>query len=407
MSAPAVHLGIEVLAADPPKWLQGRRLGLLCNQASCDRAFRHSREILAGAFPGGLISLFTPQHGFFADKQDNMIETAHGRDPFSGLPVWSLYGETRTPTPAMLADIDVLVIDIQDVGTRVYTFFSTVAYCLKACAAAGRQVLVLDRPNPLGGLAVEGNLLAGDCRSFVGLYPLPMRHGLTVAEFARLANDGFGIGADLSVIPMAGWQRGMLFPDTGLPWVFPSPNMPTFAAALVYPGQVLWEGTNVSEGRGTTMPFELCGAPYWQPAAIRERLSAPDLAGAILRPVAFEPTANKWQGSFCCGFQIHVTDPVTFQPYRLSLALLRACLALYPEALAYKPPPYEYEFERLPLDLILGSRALRLALEAGADLADLVAGWQEDLASYRERVASHLLYPAAPEVPGDVQEGSG
>ncbi len=386
-----ITLGIDALIATPPAGLRGQRLGLLCNQASVDRAFRHSRDLIDQAFPGQLTCLFSPQHGFFAEKQDNMVESAHGRER-QGRPLFSLYGETRRPQPAMLSQLDCLLVDICDVGTRVYTFMSTLAYCLEEAARAGKQVLVLDRPNPIGGAAMEGNLLEDACRSFVGIERLPMRHGLTFAELALFLNAKLATPADLAVVPMAGWQREMHFPETGLPWVFPSPNMPTYAAALVYPGQVLWEGTNISEGRGTTMPFELCGAPFLEPEAILERLRGVPLPGCVLRPVSFEPTANKWQGELCAGFQIHVTEPRTFMPYRTSLALLGAIMTLYPGQFRLKEPPYEYEFIRTPLDLILGDATLRQELAQGRSLLDLEAAWQPGLAAFAEERRPYLLY---------------
>jgi len=384
-----VTLGIEAFVADPPP-LAGRRLGLLCNQASTDRRFRHSRDLVAAALPGRLTCLFTPQHGFFADRQDNMIESPHGTDPVTGLPVFSLYADTRRPTKAMFDRLDVLLVDLQDVGTRVYTFISTLAYCLEAAARWNKQVIVLDRPNPVGGEIIEGGLMRPDFTSFVGLYPLPMRHGLTIGELARLLNDHFSIGADLEVVPMRGWRRAMFFTDTGLPWVFPSPNMPTPATALVYPGQVLWEGANVSEGRGTCLPFELCGAPYWDTEAIRRRLDDDALAGCVLRPVAFEPTSNKWQGHLCHGFQIHVTEPRRFRPLRLSLALLAAIID-HPD-FAYKEPPYEYDYERLPLDLILGDDTVRRRLEEGVPVREIEACWQAELAEFDRLRRRFFLY---------------
>ncbi|HSH13556.1 MAG TPA: DUF1343 domain-containing protein, partial [Desulfurivibrionaceae bacterium] len=244
-----ISIGLEELAVNPPTWLKGQRLGLLCNQASTDRHYRHSREVLARVLPGQLTCLFSPQHGFFADRQDNMVESPDAIDEATGLPLFSLYGERRRPDPAMFDHLDVLLIDLQDVGTRVYTFIYTMAYCLETAAKTGKRVVILDRPNPVGGEIVEGNLLDADCSSFVGLYPIPMRHGLTIGELARLFNEFFDLGAELTVIPMQGWQRSMFFRQTGFPWVFPSPNMPTPETALVYPGQVLWEGANVSEGR--------------------------------------------------------------------------------------------------------------------------------------------------------------
>jgi uncharacterized protein YbbC (DUF1343 family) len=388
-----IGIGLEELAAAPPSWLKGKRLGLLSNQASTDRLYRQSREVVAQVLPGQLTCLFSPQHGFFADKQDNMIESAHATDALTGLPVFSLYGERRKPDAAMFDHLDVLLIDLQDVGTRVYTFIYTMAYCLEAAAEFGKLVVVLDRPNPLGGEIIEGNLLTEQCRSFVGLYPVPMRHGLTIGELALLFNNYFGLGAELEVIPMRGWQRSMLFRDTGFPWVFPSPNMPTPETALVYPGQVLWEGTNVSEGRGTCLPFELWGAPYLEPARLLKVLDRQDLAGCILRPAAFEPTSNKFRGELCRGFQLQVVDPLAFRSYRTSLALLRGVLELYSDkGFAYKEPPYEYEFERLPLDLILGSSELRRALEVGQPVAELEAGWREELEEFEQLRRRFMLY---------------
>lgn len=320
-----------------------------------------------------------------------MIESDHSFDAFSGLPVFSLYGETRKPYPAMFEDIDVLLVDLVDVGTRVYTFIWTVVYCLQTAAETGTRVVILDRPNPLGG-TVEGNLLQEDCSSFVGLWSIPMRHGMTIGETALLCNREMEIGAELEVVSMQGWQRDMLYPDTGLPWVFPSPNMPSFLSALVYPGQVLWEGTNISEGRGTTLPFELTGAPFLDFSEVLEALGKTELPGCVFRPLVFEPTSGKWAGESCRGFQLHVTDARLFLPYRTSLALLQTLLSLYPEEFAYKQPPYEYEFERLPMDLILGDQTVRRSIEQGVEIRELERSWQEDLCKYQDRTRSVLLY---------------
>lgn len=387
-----VSLGVEELVAAPPAFLKGKRLGLLCNQASTDRYCRHSRDLIAQAFPGQLSCLFTPQHGFFCEKQDNMIESDHGRDPQTGLPVFSLYGETRRPTPEMFSHLDVLLVDLIDVGTRVYTFMSTLAYCLEEAARSGKKVVVLDRPNPVDGVHIEGNLVDEELRSFVGLYPIPMRHGLTFGELGLLFNDHFGIHADYQVIPMQGWQRQMTFAATGLPWLFPSPNMPTPATAAVYPGQVIWEGTNISEGRGTTLPFELFGAPFLNPSQVDKFLDHSLLAGCFLRPLMFQPTANKWAGDNCYGFQLHVTDHLSFRPYRVALALLQALIKLYPADFALKEPPYEYEFEKMPLDLILGSKQVRKALADGVEIAQLEQSWQEDLHQFNDARQKYFLY---------------
>jgi uncharacterized protein YbbC (DUF1343 family) len=388
-----ISLGIEQLLSSPPQWLSGCRLGLLCNQASTDSKLRHSRDLINKTFPAQLTCLFSPQHGFFSEKQDNMIESGHTLDTGTGLPLYSLYSEKRRPNKEMFDLLDVLIIDLFDVGTRVYTFLYTMAYCLEAAAEFDKKVLVLDRPNPLGGKLIEGNIIQQDCYSFVGLYPIPMRHGQTFGELALLINNHFGIGADLEVISMQGWQRNMLYADTELPWVFPSPNMPSPVTSLVYPGQVIWEGTNISEGRGTCLPFELFGAPFFNCDEILNQIEGIiDLDGCFLRPLMFEPTSNKWAGQVCHGFQIHVTDPDLFRPYRTSIALLQAAILLYPDAFEYKEPPYEYEYERLPMDLILGDKKMRKALEQGESILDLENSWQDDLNDFNKLRQEVLLY---------------
>ncbi len=387
-----IQTGLACLLKEIPASILGNRVGLLSNQASTDGSLRHGKETIQKKLGKGLTCLFSPQHGFFSEKQDNMVESDHGVDPCTGLPLFSLYGESRRPSKAMFDLFDVLLIDLVDVGTRVYTFLYTMAYCLEAAAQWGKKVVVLDRPNPLGGEKIEGNVLDTDCASFVGLYPLPMRHGLTFGELALYINQEFHIDADLEVIPMRGWKRSMLFRETGLPWVFPSPNMPTPETAIVYPGQVIWEGTNVSEGRGTTLPFELVGAPFWEHEPILDFLSAIPLPGCFLRPLVFEPTSGKWAGRSCKGVQVHVTDPKTFLPYRTSLALLQANLHLYSGVFHYKDPPYEYEYERLPLDLILGSAKIRRQVEGQMDILEIEQEWAEELASFARRREKYLLY---------------
>jgi uncharacterized protein YbbC (DUF1343 family) len=387
-----ITLGLENFLASPPTHLKGLRFGLLCNAASVDRHFRHARHLLGERLGKQLTSLFSPQHGLFGEKQDNMIESVHRRDPVLRIPVFSLYSETRIPTQEMFDLLDVLLVDLPDVGTRVYTFMYTLSYCMEAARRLGKKVIVLDRPNPIGGHRTEGNVLAPAWSSFVGRYPLPMRHGMTMGELAMMFNRQFGIGCDLEVIPLQGWRRNMLFEHTGLPWVAPSPNLPTPVSALVYPGQVIWEGTNVSEGRGTTQPFELFGAPFIEPDEILKTLGANRLSGAVLRPVEFEPTANKWRGQACRGFQIHVVDPEQFEPYRLSLSLLQAVLRGHKDQFQWKSPPYEYEYERLPIDLILGDQPLRLGLEKNESIDSLAAAWQTDLATYNTLRSQYFLY---------------
>jgi uncharacterized protein YbbC (DUF1343 family) len=386
-----VKTGLEVLLASRPAWLGNRRLGLLCNPASVDTRLRHARSAIEERWPGRLTALYSPQHGFFAEKQDNMIESDDSRDPLLGVPVFSLYGRTRIPDAAMLDPIDILLVDLQDVGCRIYTFIWTLSHCLEAAAANGKTVAVLDRPNPIGGIRVEGNLLDPDWTSFVGRHPIPMRHGLTIGELARLLRTERKIDCDLKVVPMRGWHRSMSFADTGLPWVAPSPNMPTPATALVYPGQVIWEGTNVSEGRGTTQPFELFGAPYIDPRAVLDALEGP-LPGVVLRPCAFEPTAQKWQGRLCRGFQLHVTRPDRFRACETSLRLLQAVIRTAGEDFAWKAPPYEYDFQRRPIDLILGDGELVQRLASTADIGGLAARWRTDCRRFKRRARRWLLY---------------
>lgn len=389
---PTVKTGLEVLIQAGHPWVTGSRLGLLCNPASVNTGYAHARDLLRRRFPGQLRALYSPQHGFNAEKQDNMIESDHLTDGVTGLPVYSLYGATRIPTPEMLAAIDVLLIDLQDVGTRVYTFIYTLSYCLEAAAAAGKRVLVLDRPNPINGRDLEGNLLEPQWASFVGRFALPMRHGLTMGEIARLFNTHFGLGADLEVIPMQGWRRAMWFADTGLPWVAPSPNMPTAATAIVYPGQVIWEGTNISEGRGTTQPFELFGAPFLAPQKFLDLVGGPRLAGAVLRPCLFEPTSGKHAGQACRGFQIHVTDPDRYRPYASSLRFLQAVFHLHGDHFQWKRDPYEYEFEKPAIDLIFGSREVRRRLCAMEAVEALETSWQPALDAFRTLRRPYLLY---------------
>jgi len=389
---PVVSPGLNQWLMSPPEAIAGRRLGLLCNPASVDPAFRHARDLISQRFPGKLAALFSPQHGFLSDKQDNMIESTHGVDEHLGIPIFSLYGEVRKPSAEMLDTIDTLVVDLQDAGTRVYTFIYTLAHCMEAAREQGKRVIVLDRPNPIGGRQVEGNCLCPEYASFVGRYPIPMRHGMTIGELARLFNEAYGIACNLTVVPMTGWQRWMYFEDTGLPWIAPSPNLPTPTSAVVYPGQVIWEGTCLSEGRGTTQPFELFGAPFLNPERVLGLLKASDMPGAHLRPVGFEPTSNKWQGALCRGFQIHVTDRGRFRPYRLSLALLRAVIGLNPSDFKWKSPPYEYEYERLPIDLILGSREVRERIETLEPIERIEVSWRPEIARFERLREQFLLY---------------
>lgn len=388
---PCVTIGLENLKHTFASELKDRRLGLLANPASVDFQFCHAVQVIQDLFPGRLTTLFSPQHGFYAEKQDNMIESPHGKDPELGIPIYSLYSHTRIPTTQMFDNLDTLIVDIQDVGTRVYTFIYTISYCMELAAHTGKSVIILDRPNPIGGTRVEGNVLKPECASFVGRFPIPMRHGMTVGEICRYFNQAFQIGCDLTVVPMSGWKRNMYWHDTGRTWILPSPNLPTPLSCMVYPGQVIFEGTNISEGRGTTLPFECFGAPFMDTAAMAPILNR-DVAGACFRPMCFQPTSGKWQGQVCKGFHIHVTAPDDFEPYTASLLALQLIIKCHPDDFEFKPPPYEYEYERLPMDLILGDAAIRTDLCAMTAIREIKARWQPELETFIAESQASYLY---------------
>jgi len=392
-------IGLENLLAHPSLAARWGRLGLLCNQASVTLDWTAAWEALPRAFPGRFTTLFGPQHGFFGTVQDNMIETAHAVHPGSGLPLYSLYSETREPTPAMLANVDTLLIDLQIVGCRIYTWKSTIAGCLRAARKLGLRVVVLDRPNPIGGEVIEGRVLDDDAHSFVGEFPIPMRHGLTAGEAAKLFNAD--IGAELEVVPLIDWNSASYWHQLGRPWVITSPNLPTFDPVVVYPGTVMFEGTNVSEGRGTGLPFQFVGAPWaHETAKLRNRVvelarGTDALSGVWLREAAFEPTSQKWRGQTCHGLQIHVTDPERVRSFGLSVALIRAFADASDgraDAFQWKSPPYEYDFTTLPIKLIFGSHAAdKKWLDPQFSLQDPF--WNAGHRAYIERIQDILLYP--------------
>lgn len=391
MSSDGIQLGCEVLLEEAPQWFLSQRLGLLANQASVDGSFTHTSSLIS-RHGGNLACLFSPQHGFYAEKQANMQESMDNWDSSLRVPIFSLYGAVREPSYEMLEKIDILLIDLQDVGTRVFTYSTTMGLCLEAAARIGVKVVVLDRPNPINGESVEGNILCRDYRSFVGRYPLPMRHGLTMGELARFIVEKCHVPCDLEVIPMRGWKRENYLGDTNRAWVFPSPNMPTWETALLYPGMVLLEGTNISEGRGTTMPFHIFGAPFIDQRKFLRHLEKAGLEGVIFRPVCFEPVFDKWAGQTCYGFQIHVTNQKEFRPYRLGLALLQTFYRIHRDHFTWLPPPYEYEWKRSPIDILLGDGTLRQRLENGEDVSTVEANWTKELEEYKETTVSCFLY---------------
>jgi len=387
-----LRLGLENFIEQKNCLLKGCHAAFLTHQAAVDNRGLTSLERIRRTFPDLVKAVWSPQHGFYGDRQANMIASKDCSDPLTGLPVYSLYGENREPTAEMLDGLDLILVDLVDVGCRVYTYIWTLYLVIKAAASAGVKVVILDRPNPLGGNLIEGNLLRRDYSSFVGLYPLPMRHGFTIGELACCFKQELGLDVELEIAEMSGWSRDKLFCDTGLLWVLPSPNMPTPATALVYPGQVLLEGTNLSEGRGTTLPFELCGAPFIEPMAVLRAIDQSAGAGLFLRPTWFTPTFDKWAGELCGGLQLHVIDAKIFSSYRFTLELLRTIIKLYPEEFRWLDPPYEYEYEKLPIDILTGDPAIRLILEKNGDLDYLRESWENELVGFIELKSQLTIY---------------
>ncbi len=387
-----ITLGIEKLLKESRKLLGSARVGLVCNQASVDHDFHHVADLFHEHPDINLTTLFGPQHGIRGDVQDNMIETSHGRDAKTGLPIYSLYSETREPTEEMLHDVDVIVFDLQGVGCRIYTFVYTLANCMRAAKKYGKKVIACDRPNPIGGFKVEGNVLDPAFASFVGQFPVPTRTGMTDVELGRMFNDQFGIGCDLDCLTMDGWSRELWYDETDGPWVLPSPNMPTVDTASVFPGSVHLEGTQMSEGRGTTRPFEIVGAPYINSAEFADALGQSGLSGVYFRSCVFLPTFQKHAGKACGGVQIHVTDRQAFKPVITGVAIVKMAHDLYSEQFRWKDPPYEYEYDRNPFDIISGGSALREAIERGDELGSIEASWQAPLQEFNRVRQEFLLY---------------
>ena len=385
-----VRLGSEKLVASGT--LKNMRVGVVSNPASIDAQFQHIVDTFAASKEVKLAAIFGPQHGFRSDVQDNMIETSHNRDARRGVPVYSLYSETREPTAEMLKGLDALVVDLQDVGSRIYTFVYTMANCLRAGKKHGVPVIVCDRPNPVGGIRVDGPMLLTGFESFVGQFPIPLQHGMTIGELARFFNDACAIGADLTVVAMDNWKRPMYYDETGLPWVMPSPNMPTLETAIVYPGTVLFEGTNASEGRGTTRPFELIGAPWVDAEILAEKLAEHRLPGVYFRAAVFEPTFQKHAKQPCGGCQIHVLDRDIYPAVQSAVAILIEMRAQNPAKFQWRQPPYEYEHEKLPFDILAGSSELRTQIEAGVPARTIAGSWQRGLDTFAGQRAPFLLY---------------
>lgn len=391
---PRVRTGLEVLISDFPNKIRGARIGMVCHPASVDAELRHALDLLQ-AVGARIVAIFGPEHGARGEAQDMEDVEDVPLDPRLGVPVYSLYGATfdsLTPRREQLEGLDALVIDLQDVGARYYTFVWTMALCMEAAGRAGVRVLVCDRPNPIDGVTTEGNLIKPGFESFVGLHPLPNRHGMTPGEIARYVQLWRGVQCELDVLPMRGWRRDMVFEETGLPWVYPSPNMPTVDAARVYPGMCLVEATELSEGRGTCRPFEVAGAPGVDPEALAVELSGRNLAGCRFRPLYFRPKFQKHAGSTCGGVQIHITDRRRFDSCATGVAFLQSVKRVAPEAFAWRAKPYEFVADIPAIDLLAGDDKLRLALEEDADLAELTGQWAQERAAFEEIRRAAFLY---------------
>lgn len=388
-----VTTGIDSLLADGFSCLKGRRVGLLTHAPACDFSLTSTLQHFKRELNEGLKVVFTPEHGYFGQAQD--LESVTDSQRSDGFRWVSLYGNDESslhPLHQDFVDLDILVVDLVDVGSRYYTFQATMLYAMRVAFAKGVTVMVLDRPNPLGGIAVEGPMLLPEWSSFVGVHPIPIRHGLTMGELAILYKEELDLAGQLEVVPCQGWKREMYFDETGLPWVMPSPNMPTLETAIVYPGQCLLEGTNLSEGRGTTHPFQLCGAPFLDPGKVADLLASENLPGVSFRPVSFKPTFQKWKGEQCGGVEIHVTDRSTFQPVRTSLALLHHLRELSGEHFAWRTEPYEFVHDKLAIDLLMGSDRERTQMQAGMPWRDIIVEWPDEESDFLFHRKPFLIY---------------
>ena len=386
-----VQTGLDLLLSHRKNVLTGKRIALLANPSSIDSHYRFIVDSLIAEKSWNVVALWGPEHGLRGEMQDQEYCDAF-QDPATGLPVYSLYGNQLKPTPDMMKDIDVVVFDMMDVGSRYYTFIYTLSYVMEACMEHHKEVVVLDRPNPINGMDVEGPVLEQGYESFVGRYPIPIRHGMTIGELAFYFHHEQSLKCRLEVIEMQGWKRDQFFEETGLPWVLPSPNMPTVDAAMVYPGMCLFEATNVSEGRGTTRPFEIFGAPWIQPDAFAAALEAFALPGVHFRALYFRPTFNKFHRQLCGGLQMHVTDRKKFQPVKTALCLLHVLLRDYADDFRWKDPPYEFVTDRLPIDILWGNAWIREDLEKGIVPDAIEQKWQPRLDAFRKIREKYLLY---------------
>lgn len=387
-----VKTGLDLFEQRWPQDLKQAKVGLVVHPASVNHKLQHAAQLFFQSKQCRLTSLFGPQHGIRGETQDNMIEWQGFIDPLTQLPVYSLYSETRKPSAEMLADLDTLVIDLQDIGSRYYTFIWTMELCMQACAEQKKTVVILDRPNPINGEDMEGPVLDVNFHSFVGQRALPIRHAMTLGEIALYLAKNFYPNLDLRIITMEHWQRSMSFAETGLPWVMPSPNMPILDTAYVYPGMCLLEGTCLSEGRGTTRPFEIFGADFINPDQLVTELNSYHLPGIHFRPLFFQPSFQKYAHRLCGGAQLHIYDRKSFRSFKTGVAILKVIRKLYPQEKLWNNPPYEYEKIKLPIDILAGSDKLRLAIDAEHDLSTMENEWNEQCQQFANLREQNLLY---------------
>jgi uncharacterized protein YbbC (DUF1343 family) len=388
-----VITGLESVLNEFPPILMGKNIGILCHAASITSDFTHISEVFFKTRDCRLVALFGPQHGIYGQTQDNMIEWQSQRHPVFDIPLYSLYGEHRKPTAEMLKGIDVFIIDLQDVGARLYTYIWTVKLCMESCSEAGISVCLLDRPNPVGRLPFDGPVLKKEYFTFVGGASIPMCHRMTMGEMAMWMKEKYYPSCNLHIIWMKNWKRSSLFSDTGLPWVLPSPNIPTAQTAAVYPGTVLIEALNLSEGRGTTIPFELFGAPFINREGLKKELDTRHIPGCVFRQHDFIPTFNKFSGELCHGFQIHITDLDSFKPVQTALEIFDAIIETSPlDSLRFKLPPYEYEYKLMPFDILSGDSGMRETLISRADIKIEKERWLFEIEEFRKEFLEIAAY---------------
>jgi uncharacterized protein YbbC (DUF1343 family) len=388
-----VRTGLELFLRNIPEKLSVKRIGVLCHASSITRDFEHIIDVFHDLHEVKLTAIFGPQHGLHGQTQDNMIEWQSQLHPVYGIPLFSLYGENRKPTPGMLDKIDALIIDLQDVGTRIYTYIWTVKLCMEACAEAGIPVWILDRPNPISKLRCDGPVLKPEYFTFVGGACIPLCHRMTLGEMALWIRDKYSPSCDLNIVRMEGWKRNSIYSDSGLPWVLPSPNMPTLQAAIVYPGTVLIEALNLSEARGTTTPFELFGAPYINEVELKKNLLNRRIPGCAFRIHNYIPTFHKFKGELCNGIQIHVTDIEEFRPVSTAIEIFDAIIETSAAgSLQFIPPPYEYEYRLMPFDILSGDSGIRETLQKRGDLKSEKARWATEIEKFEKEFQQFSLY---------------